>query len=115
MYADSDGETHFEDVEIEFLDGTVTSSNNLGRLSEHQPTSDSFFCTYYRPFFVDYHPTPRKQWSVVLSLVWEFGASDGDGRRLGCGDMVLLDDTDSKGHTSRVIEPGNVMFVGLED
>jgi len=115
LYADSVGETHFEDVEVEFAEGTVTSGSNPGGLSAPQPTSDSFFATYYSAFFVDSHPTPRTQWFVVLSLVWEFGASDGEVRRVECGDVVPLDDMDSKGHTSRVIEPGNVMFVGLAD
>jgi len=30
-----------------------------------------------------------------------------------CGDVVLLYDMDSKGHTSRVMDPGNVMSVRL--
>ena len=115
LYADSDGETHFEDVEIEFAEGTVTSGSNPGGLSAPQPTSDSFFATYYSAFFVDSHPTPRTQWFVILSLVREFGASDREVRRVECGDVVLLNDMDSKSHTSRVIEPGNVMFVGLAD
>ena len=115
LHADLDGETHFEDVEVEFAEETITSGSNPGGLSAPQPTSDSFFATYYSALFVDFHPTPRTQWFVVLSLVWEFGASDGEVRRVECGDVVLLDDMDSKGHTSRVIEPGNVMFVGLAD
>ena len=66
LYADSDGETHFEDVEVEFAEGTVTSGSNPGGLSASQPTSDSFFAAYYSVFFVDYQPTPRTQWFVVL-------------------------------------------------
>ena len=45
----------------------------------------------------------------------EFGASDGEVLRLEPGVVVLLDDMDSKGHTSRVLEPINAMFVGLEE
>ena len=52
LYADSDGETHFEDVEIEFADGTVTSGSNPGGLSAPQPSSDSFFATYYSAFLL---------------------------------------------------------------
>ena len=115
LYADSDSETHFEDVKVEFAEGTVTSGSNPGGLAAPQPTSDSFFATYHSVCSVDYQPTPRTQRFVVLSLVREFGASDGEVRRVECGDVVPLDDMDSKGHTSRVIEPGNVMFVGLAD
>ena len=50
-----------------------------------------------------------------MSGLGEFGTSDGEVRRLESGDVVLLDDMDSKGHTAQAIEPGNVMFVGLTD
>ena len=36
-------------------------------------------------------------------------------RQFKAGDVVLLDDMDSKGHLTRGVEPGNVMFVGLEE
>jgi hypothetical protein len=114
LYADSDGETHFEDVEVEFEDGKIWSGSPRLGLSTPQPTSDSFFLTTYEAFVNDYHPTPRKQWFVVLSGLGEFGTTDGEIRQLKAGGMVLLDDMDSKGHTARAIELGNVMFVGLE-
>ena len=66
LYADSDSETHFEDVKVEFAEATVTSGSNPGGLAAPQPTSDAFFATYYSAFFVDSHPTPRTQWFVVL-------------------------------------------------
>jgi len=113
LYAASHSETHVDDVKVEFAEGTVTSDINPGGLADPQPISNSFFATYYNAVSVDFHPTPRTQWFVVLSLVWEFGVSDREVRRLECGDVVLLEDMDSKGHTSRVIEPGNVMSVGL--
>ena len=66
LYADSNGETHFEDVEVEFAEGTVSSGSNPGGLAAPQPTSNSFFATDYSTFFVDSHPTPRTQWFAVL-------------------------------------------------
>ena len=115
LYADLDGETHFEDVEVELAEGKVVSGGAPARLSTPQPTSDSFFVNYYSAFFNDYQPTPRKQWFVVSSGMWEFGVSGGEVLRLEPGGVVLLDDMDSKGHTGRVIEPSNIMFVGLEE
>ncbi len=115
LYADSDGETHFEDVEVELAEGKVVSGGAPAQLSNPQPTTDSFFSNYYSEFFNDFHSTPRKQWFVLLSGMWEFGTSDGEVLRFGPGGVVLLDDMDSKGHTGRVIEPSNVMFVGLEE
>ena len=115
LYSDSDGETHFEDVEVEFEDGQIRSGGPQLGLSAPQKTSDCFFSEVGKPSFWDYHPTPRKQWFVRLAGVGEFGASDGEVRRFKAGDVVLLDDMDSKGHITRAVEPGNIMFVGLEE
>ncbi len=115
IFADSDGETHLEEVEVESAEGKVVSGGAPARLSTPRPTTDSIFVDYYSPFFNDYHPSPRKQWFVLLSGMWEFGVSGGEVLRLEPGGVVLLDDMDSKGHTGRVIEPCNVMFVGLAD
>ena len=38
LYADSDSETHFQDVKVEFAEGTVTSDSNPGGLAAPQPT-----------------------------------------------------------------------------
>ena len=115
LYADSDGETHFEDVEVEFGEGTIRSGGPQLGLSAQQQTSICFFAKQGPTSFRDYHPTPRKQWAVKLSGIGEFGASDGEVRQFKAGDVVLLDDMDSKGHLARAVEPGNAMFVGLEE
>jgi quercetin dioxygenase-like cupin family protein len=115
LYADSDGETHFEDVEVEFGDGQIRSGGPVVGLSAPQKTSDCFFAERGDTSFRDYHPTPRKQWFVRLAGVGEFGASDGEVRQFKAGDVVLLDDMNSKGYITRAVELGNIMFVGLEE
>ena len=115
IYADFDGETRFEDVEVELAEGRVVPGGAPAQMSTPQPTTELFFSNYHSVFFNDFHPTPRKQWFVLLSGMWEFGASDGQVLRLEPGVAVLLDDMDSKGHTGWVIEPSTVMFVGLEE
>jgi hypothetical protein len=39
----------------------------------------------------------------VIFGEWEIGASDGEVRRCSQGDVMLVEDTTGKGHTSRVI------------
>ena len=103
LYANPDGETHFEDVDVEFNDGQIRSGGPTMGLSAPQPSSDCFFlettggCTAFR----DYHPTPRKQWFVVLSGSMEFGTSDGEVRNFESGAAILLDDRNTKGHITR--------------
>ncbi len=117
LYADPDGETHFEDVDVEFNDGQIRSGGPTIGLSAPQQTSDCFFLETSGGStpFRDYHPTPRTQWFVRLAGVGELGASDGEVRQFNSGDVVLLDNMDSKGHCTRDVEPGNVMIMGLEE
>jgi hypothetical protein len=62
------------------------------------------------------HPTPRRQFGVVLGGVVETKTSDGIVRRYSPGSVVLLEDTDGAGHVTTVIEgPFEIMFVALAD
>jgi len=64
----------------------------------------------------DPHPTPRRQFAVVLSGACETKTSDGTVRRHEPGSVVLLEDTDGQGHVTTVIEaPFRVMFTALAD
>ncbi|HEV3354563.1 MAG TPA: hypothetical protein VG076_16665 [Acidimicrobiales bacterium] len=64
----------------------------------------------------DPHPTPRRQFAVILSGVAETRTSDGAVRRLEAGSVVLLEDTHGAGHVTTVIDPPfRVLFVALDD
>lgn len=104
LYADSDGETHFEDVEVEFQQRPVRpDGENIGVSIPH-PSADSFFAQIPTGFSSDYHPTPRRQWFVILGGISELGVSDGETRRFECGEAILLDNMASKGHTQNVVD-----------
>jgi hypothetical protein len=64
----------------------------------------------------DPHPTPRRQFAVVLDGVAETRTTDGAVRRLEAGSVVLLEDTHGAGHVTTVIDPPfRVVFVALDD
>jgi hypothetical protein len=61
------------------------------------------------------HPTPRRQFAVILRGVVQTETTDGEVRRFTAGSVVLLADTEGAGHVTTVIEPPlHVMFVSLE-
>jgi hypothetical protein len=64
----------------------------------------------------DWHPTPRRQFIIVLTGGLEVEVSDGEMRRFGPGSVILVEDTDGKGHVSRVLgdERGYSMSLPLE-
>jgi hypothetical protein len=64
----------------------------------------------------DPHPTPRRQFAIVLDGVAETRTSDGAVRRYEAGSVVLLEDTHGVGHVTTVIDPPfRVVFVALDD
>jgi len=55
----------------------------------------------------EWHPTPTRQWAVVLSGSVEMTVGDEEVRVFGPGDVVLLDDT-GRGHLTNVVSPEGV-------
>jgi quercetin dioxygenase-like cupin family protein len=69
-------------------------------ISPAMPASRVFFAGLPAEWDGDWHPTPRRQFFAVLRGGMEFEVSDGEVRRVGPGDVVLLEDTTGRGHRS---------------
>lgn len=96
IYADADGESHFEDVAVE-MSGLARGSE----LSEMYPAVGVIFRRSPADQFIDWHPAPRRQFVVTLSGEAEVEASDGEVRRIGPGTVMLAEDITGKGHITR--------------
>ena len=62
----------------------------------------------------DWHPSSARNLFVVLSGEWEVTASDGEARRFKTGDVLLVEDTTGKGHTSRVVSEEDSVALMIE-
>ena len=101
VYAENDGASRFEDVELE---GTLT------RIVDGVPpllVSGPFACNGI--MFVEQpkeasdwaaHVAPRKQWLIGISGRVAITTSDGQCREVGPGDVILAEDTTGRGHLS---------------
>ena len=49
------------------------------------------------------HPAPRRQFIIPLSGEMVFQVSDGEKRVFGAGDVLLVEDTEGKGHVSHMV------------
>jgi hypothetical protein len=98
IYPDADGETHFEDVDIPLQD-----SGQIGRLSQLQPVTGLIFRETSGDYDYAWHNAPRRQYVIILQGEVDFTVSDGEQRRFGGGDVVLLEDTWGKGHYSQAV------------
>ncbi len=120
LYVGEDGETHFKTVTVDYK--RFKYASNIppvwaapeGRwnaqylmLAGNSPAWDA------RPL----HPPRHRQIFIVLTGSTAFVASDGEVREYGPGQMVLMEDNNSKGHGSFVPSKGNSMvaIIPLED
>jgi uncharacterized cupin superfamily protein len=99
IYSDSDGETHFEDIEILLRD-----SGKIGMTSQLQKVTGIIFRETPGDYDFPWHNTPRRQFVIILEGEVDFTVSDGETRRFGGGDVVLLEDTFGKGHYSKAVK-----------
>ncbi len=99
LYADDKGESHFEDMEVEF-----TETGRAGRLSPRLPATGIIFREVPSDYDLDWHPAPRRQYIINLDAGVQITASDGEVRRIGAGEVLLVEDTWGKGHLSKALD-----------
>jgi hypothetical protein len=111
LYVDQKGESHFEDVEIEFVE-----SSRSGRVSARLPATGIIFREVPADYDLDWHPAPRRQYIINLDAGVQITASDGESRRIAAGEVLLVEDTWGKGHLSKAIDGKlrNCIFVPIE-
>jgi len=89
LYTGNDGESHFDEIEVEVekLQATEGIQFRVGPPGQVQ----------------DWHPAPRRQYVITLSGQGEIEIGDGTKRRFGPGDIMLADDLTGRGHVTRVV------------
>jgi len=85
LYTDEKGESHFEDVEIQFQEPTKS-----GRVSARLPATGIIFREVPADYDLDWHPAPRRQYIINLDAGVQLTASDGETRRVKAGEVIAL-------------------------
>jgi hypothetical protein len=98
LYVAASGESHFRDIEIEWVEETRS-----GRLSERFPATGIIFRQVPPTYDLDWHPAPRRQYIINLDAGVQITASDGESRVIGAGEVLLVEDTSGKGHLSQAV------------
>ena len=99
LWVDDRGESHFEDMEIPLDEAT-----RAGRLSARMPATGIIFREVPADYDLDWHPAPRRQYIVNLDAGVQITASDGETRKIGAGEVLLVEDTWGKGHLSKALD-----------
>ena len=111
LYEDESGISHFEDVDIEYVETT-----RAGRLSQRLPATGIIFRQVPPDYDLDWHRAPRRQYIINLDNGVQITASDGEARTIAAGEVVLVEDTTGKGHLSKAINDRmrHCIFVTLD-
>ena len=111
IYADADGESRFEDIEVE------------GKVSEKgfyaNPVNVDKFMLRETPGLStqDWHVAPKRCYVVLLTGAVEIEVSIGETRGFKAGDVLLAEDTVGKGHKTTTVSEGprQSLFITLRD
>lgn len=99
VFADEQGESHFEIVDVGLAD-----SGEIGFLSQVFPSKGVIFRENDESYDYDWHNAPRRQYIILLDGAIEIEVSDGEIRQFGGGDVLLVEDTTGRGHRTRTTD-----------
>lgn len=117
LYSDENGESHFQDVVIDFESVDFAPPAPPLDISKFRPASQYAFLKAPVGWYGDWHPVPFRQLHIYISGEVEAEVSDGEVRRFGPGSIVLVEDVTGKGHRSRAIgsREGLIAIITLTD
>jgi len=115
LFADDAGESHFDDVQIEFAASEYISSAPPLELSSMFAATQFGFMNAPAGWESDWHSSSGRNFFVVIHGEWEVTASDGERRGFGPQSLLLVEDTMGKGHKSRVVSDSIVAMIELAD
>lgn len=100
VYNDANGDSHFEDVSI-----PLKEAGEIGLLSDELPAKSIIFREVAPTYDYDFHTAPQRQYIILLDGTIEIETSLGDKRTFAAGDVILVEDTEGKGHKTRNLQP----------
>jgi hypothetical protein len=103
IFADSEGCSHFETLKIKLESNNYAPPAPPLNASSPEPAKAIVFLELPIGWYGDWHPTPVRQWLILMAGEFEFEAGDGERCLRKAGDVVILDDTTGNGHRTRVI------------
>ena len=100
VYNDNKGDSHFEDMEV-----LLNEKGPIGFLSDNIPVKDIIFREVEPSYDYDFHTAPQRQYIILLDGAIEIETSLGDKRQFTAGDVLLVEDTEGKGHKTKNLQP----------
>lgn len=99
VYNDDRGDSHFEDIHIPLID-----QGAIGYLSGGIAVKTLQFRKVAADYDYDLHCAPQRQYIVLLDGGVEIQTSLGHTRQFQTGEILLVEDTEGKGHKTKNLE-----------
>jgi len=113
IYSDSAGKSHFADCEIELTPANFAPPAPPLNLSAFLPTKRLAFVNLAVDWYGDWHPTPSRQFMIVMNGETAVEVSDGEIRHFVSGSVLLLEDVSGQGHRTRVVGKKGEVFITI--
>ena len=110
IFSDAQGDSHFDTVTVEQSLANGAPPAAPFYVSGDRPALKYRFYSFQPGWIGDWHPSPTRQFLALMSGAVEVETTDGTVRRMGPGDLVLLEDTSGRGHVTRNISDGYSTF-----
>ena len=99
VYSDNYGDSRFEDISIPLKD-----AGEIGKLSESLPANSIIFREVEPGYDYNFHNAPQKQYLILIDGEIEIETTLGEKRQFKAGEVLLLEDTEGKGHKTRNLQ-----------
>lgn len=103
IFSDDEGCSHFETLTVDMAVKNYAPPAPSLYTSKASQADCNLFLELPVGWFGNWHPTPVRQWLIIMTGQCTFEAGDGELVTRKAGDVVMLDDTTGKGHQTTVI------------
>ncbi len=114
VYHDEQGESHVEIIDWEMTSEIAAAGSPSIDISQTFASSKVNVMRAPGGWQGDWHPAPNRQLMCYLSGQAERETSDGVTMTMRSGTIVLLEDTEGKGHRSRVLGDEEVIIAVVQ-
>lgn len=113
IYADAEGCSHFEIKTVDLASEDYAPPAPALNTSAGAAAEKIVFLELPVGWHGVWHPTPVRQWLILMSGACAFEVGDGKRAIRQAGDVVMLDDTHGRGHQTSVISEVAVRIAAI--
>ncbi len=117
IFSDERAHTHFRKSDVQLAERHYAPPSRPVHVSADMKLTFGNFLVAPTGWDEQFHPTPHRQFAVLLSGTATISATDGRAIDIRPGSVILLNDQASRGHLTRVRGSGDATFllVGLAE